>query len=86
MIIAALSLYITLCTHIRAKEPVLIWECHIYIYIYIYISYTYKRRCLYVCLSVSLYVCLSVCLYHHSGQTSRGISLKLGTMIGFDPT
>ena len=23
-----------------------------------------------------------VCLYHHSGQTSRWISLKLGTMIG----
>ena len=25
-------------------------------------------------------------LYHHSGQTGMWISLKLGMMIGFDPT
>ena len=47
----------------------------LYIYIYIYIKG-----------DVCLCVCLSVCLYHHSGQTSRWISLKLGMMIGFDTT
>ena len=31
-------------------------------------------------------VCLSACLYYHSGQTCGWISLKLGMMIGFDPT
>ena len=40
------------------------------IYLYIYI-YIYKR-------------CL--CLYHNSGRTCGWISLKLGVMIGFDPT
>ena len=35
-----------------------------------------------ICLSVGL----SVCLYHHSGQTGRWISLKLGMIIDFDPT
>ena len=29
---------------------------------------------------------LSVCLYHHSGQTSKWISLKLGMMLGFGST
>ena len=38
------------------------------------------------CLSVCLSVCLSAYLYHHSGRTGRWISLKLGMVIGFDPT
>ena len=48
---------------------------HLAIHLYMYI---YKRSC--QC------VCLYVCLYHHSSQTSRWISLKLGMMVGFDPT
>ena len=34
----------------------------------------------------NLSVFLSVCLYHHSSQTGRWISLKVGKMIGFDST
>ena len=59
-------------------------EEHSYIVSYIVRSsniYIYIYRYIYI-----VSVGLSVCLYHHSGQTGRWISLKLGMMIGSDPT
>ena len=59
---------------------------YVHIYTHTYIHMYTSPIYIYIKGDVCLSVCPSVCLYHHSCQICGWISLKLGMMIGFDPT